>query len=469
MSKPRGRSGPASLLLALLLPLACALPTLTMGYTREDWLFLWTALDPGTAPEGSTGIFPRPVALAFWRLSVELGGDASLAMHLPMLVLSLWLAGMVFQMARRHVAVGGRDTGWWAAAAAAIVGSHAALVEPRQWAAASNGLLAAALATTGIVLLATRREVGTAPTAAARSGSGRGPVRSVAGWGLLVAAGLARVDAWALMLAPLAGSGADGASGRRSWAWRWLVLASLGASAWVMMQRGEGGWGFWPDHAGRLLRRLFLPWGPPLPGPAASGLGWVGLALLAAAAFVARGARRGFVLITLVILAAAATVPLSPAGRYLIVPVIALGLAVAQGMAAAGSSRARRVIVAVGLGIWLVLNAASCWLGNTSLDLRRRSAAETRLYRAVQANASAVTRSVVLLDAPPLGWRGDARDAENVASAALRRSVEVKLGGPATEEDRDRPHEPAPGSRRDDHRLVLRFDQGSWRLVPASP
>jgi hypothetical protein len=432
-----------------------------MGYLREDWLFLWAASDPQTAPPGATGVFPRPLSLGLWKLGVWSTSDSPLGLHVPMLVLCVALAGMVAHLAWRHAtatkSASGGPASLAAFTAAGVVGCHPALVELRLWAAASNGLLAGVLAVAGLTLLWT-----TAADPVASSRPRPRMARSVFGWSLLLLAGLARADAWALMILPLTWDEGGNGSFRGRWRWETLPVILLGVGALVAMQRAGGDWGFRPEHAGHLLRRLVIPWGPPLPPGLASALGALGLVALAVASFRSRGLLRGACTATLAILAAATLVPWAPAGRYLLVPVVSMSLAVATWIetAAPGGGERRRPLAIVSLaalGGWLALGVGSCWMGNTGRELRRISAAETTLYAATKEHAGREVRTIVLLDAPAMGWRSDESDAENVVSAALRRSVEVELRKPVL----------APRDERAD--LTLRFHpDGFWRVEPDS-
>jgi hypothetical protein len=108
----------------------------------------------------------------------------------------------------------------------------------------------------------------------------------------------------------------------------------------------------------------------------------------------------------------------TPAGRYVLVPAVALALLLGR-----VPGRGRLLLVP-----WLALHLASAWFGGSSADLLDRSAAETGLYRVVRDTPVFMDRLVVQ-DPPPLGWTDSAADAENVVSAARRRSVAVAVRG----------------------------------------
>ncbi|MBE0567240.1 MAG: hypothetical protein IH621_14870, partial [Krumholzibacteria bacterium] len=126
--------------IAALAVAAATAPVWRMGWLRDDWLLLWRALDPATAPAGAEGVFPRPVADLLWQAAVGCGGDAPWCMHL--LVVAAWVA-LVAGTLRWHRHFGGGTSG--AVVAALALAGHGALVEPRLWAAAGNGVLAGAL------------------------------------------------------------------------------------------------------------------------------------------------------------------------------------------------------------------------------------------------------------------------------------------------------------------------------------
>jgi hypothetical protein len=134
--------------------------------------------------------------------------------------------------------------------------------------------------------------------------------------------------------------------------------------------------------------------------------------------------------------------PWNVAGRYLAFAVLGLGLVVLL-------DPPRRLSTQVLLWTWLAGHLTSDIAGNTARDLLRRSHAETELYRIVR-DVPADVKSVSLVDAPPMGWRNTAADAENVVSAARQSLVSVRFseGGETSETDE----------------LRLEYRRGSWRL-----
>ncbi|RKZ16971.1 hypothetical protein DRQ50_05545 [bacterium] len=392
LSIHRRRVLPDVVCLGAIVLLATA-PMWRMGWLRDDWLFLWRALEPASAPPGAAGVFPRPVADLFWKFSTFVAGDAPWSMHV--LVLLAWLvlaAGLV----RWHRAWGGGTMG--ALLAVFVLTAHGALVEPRLWASAGNGVLAAALAIWGVWLL---REDGIRPW---RFGLGA----------VLLALGiLARADAVLLLALPLA-------ERRRCELSGWSTVGLMGAAllAWMMVAAGDMPV-VAPAAGGRLLRLLLVPWGPPLPVFGAMALGVGGLA--GAAVVVVRSTRQRPVALAAIagaVVLAGSVTGWSPAGRYVLMPTIALAL-----LLGAAEGRNRLLLVP-----WLALHLAGIWFGNTTADLLGRSTAETGLYRVVRDAPGPLDRLVVQ-DPPPLGWTGSAADAENVASAARRRSVAVAIRG----------------------------------------
>lgn len=357
-----------------------------MGYLRDDWFLLWNALDPTTAPPGASGVFFRPLADGLWWLAASVGGDHPLAMHLPMLVLATAAAALAGSIARR---LGATEAAAWLAAAG--IGTHAALLEIRLWAAASNGLLALVLALAGWWW-------------ALRSSRGR-----VVGIGLVLLAGLARVDAWAFLL-PVAMT-LD--RGRRPALGVAAAVAVVGLG-WSLGQ-ADAGWTLDATAAVGGLRRLVVPWGGPQPFALEAGI--AGLAVAGLVVLARRGAGRpGLLLPTLLVPVALAVLPWGGAGRYLMVPV-ATGMIL---LACTLPPRWTWPVAAV-----LMLHAATPWFGSAAADLRARSRAETGLYRVVRQERP--VPPVRLVDPPPLGWTDSPADAENVVSTALRRMVEVEF------------------------------------------
>jgi len=283
--------------------------------------------------------------------------------------------------------------------AVAGVGAHAALLEPRLWAAASNGLLALTLGLGGWWW-------------AVRPGAS---ARGVA-VGLVVAAGFARADGWAFVLPVALALG-----GQRAVALVAGAIAGGGGLALTLAQ-ADAGWSLDPVPALRGVRMLLVPWGGPRAAPLEAAVALTGAALLFLAAWRVRGpgawALAG---LTLGVPLALALVPWGGAGRYLVVPV------------ACGSILAARALpprTAWPVAGLVLLHLLTPWFGSAAADLRARAEVETALYRAVGAERPAAP--LRLVDPPPLGWTDSPADAENVASAALRRSVEVEfLAGPA--------------------------------------
>ncbi len=379
-----------------------------MGYAREDWLFLWNAMDPASAPAGATGVFARPFATFLWRSVTTLFGDDPFAMHAFMLLGALLLLMGVVRLfgvllPRSPLAV---------AAGVAVVGTHAALLELRVWASASNGLWAGALGVWALVLFLK---------------GGRSQKLAIA---LFVLAIMARADAVALAL--LAWSLTDGRRVNRRSVATGLVAVVLGLVALAVMQSGGGEWGWRAEHGGRLMRRLWLPWGSPLPSDLARGVGMIVPPLLLWIA-VGRtgheredGAVRGAWLLVAIPVMAGCLVPWAPAGRYLLVPVLGLGMLVAFAVARGPGKLA--VLVATLAFAFSAAGAGSHWMGTTAADLQARSAAETALYRVIRPHSSAPIVGVGLVNSPPMGWESSAADAENVVSCALRRETPVQWG-----------------------------------------
>ena len=144
MFQPATRRTTQDSLLAAAAVLAATTPLWRMGWLRDDWLLLWRALDPASAPPGAAGVFPRPVAALLWNAAAALSGDAPWGMHL--LIILAWFA-LVLGTLRWHRHFGGTTAG--AAVVALALALHGALVEPRLWAAAGNGVLAGALGVWG--------------------------------------------------------------------------------------------------------------------------------------------------------------------------------------------------------------------------------------------------------------------------------------------------------------------------------
>ena len=394
MSLPihRLRALPDAVPLGAIALLATA-PMWRMAWLRDDWFFLWRALDPASAPPGAAGVFPRPVADLFWQFSTFVAGDDPWAMHV--LILAAWLV-LVAGLVRWHRAWGGNTSG--ALLAVLALTAHGALVEPRLWASAGNGVLAAALAVWGAWLL---REKGARPW---RFGVGV----------LLLALGiLARADAVVLVALPLA-------ERRRRDLPGFATAGLMGAIllAWMMFAAGDAP-SIDPAAGGRLLRLLLVPWGPPLPVFGAAALGILGLA--AAAVVILRGGAPRLVALaatTGAVVVAGSLSGWTPAGRYVLMPAVALALLLG------GATGRNRLLLAP----WLMLHLASAWFGGTTADLLQRSGAETGLYRVVRDAPGPLDR-LVIQDPPPLGWTDSAADAENVASAARRRAVAVAVRG----------------------------------------
>jgi hypothetical protein len=433
--------------LALLAPVVAALPALSMGYTREDWLLLWAARAPESAPVRASGAFTRPLAAALWRGSVALGDADPLAMHLMAIALVLMLALAAALLARRLPGAGP----WQPLSAAAVVGAHGALVEARLWAAATSGLLAATLAAWAVVLL----------LAAGWHGR-QARARLIAGILLLALSGLARADGYAVLLLLARGCWGTGRS-QPPWQRRlpvaMLLAALLVAAAaliWTVKDVGAG-WAWHPDHAGRLLRRLVMPWGPPLPKPLASALGLVGVVAIS---WLGLRHRVGLVGSGLLLIAGttggAMLLPWPPAGRYLLLPALGLALVIAYHLVPSAVTRpsqqpqrsAASAASLAALLAWITLGILASWTGPTAQLLVRASRAESSLYGAVMKQPDRVTDRLILVDAPFMGWRGSARDAENVVSAALCRKVVVVL---------QEASEPRPGRT-----AALQHVQGDW-------
>jgi hypothetical protein len=396
----------------------CLAPALGMGLLRDDWLLLWSA--SGHAPQGAAGVFPRPLAQAQWTTIVRLFGDAAWAPH-AMAVVGWALAAVLFwrHLARRKI------SSPWIALAVAWWVSHGALVEARLWAAASNGVWAVAL---GLVALDCadhgRRRVGW----------------EVAAW---AAAALLRADALALLVLRAPRPRRRGA--------RFALLGLfllLGAATLAWMLQAGGDWTFRPQDSGRALRLLLVPYGGPLPRAAQLVLAaTVGVGLLWVVLRNWLGAQRPSSATAAVVgvgalLAAFSLSDWSVAGRYLLVPAqLSAWLLAVGGDALGRAPRGRRPQLALAAVAWAFVAAGtvSTWVGRTAEDLRGRAAAETALYRRVRELASTPawerTQTVVLLDAPPVGWHSSAADLENVVSVALRREVAVgrqDVGSPTT-------------------------------------
>ncbi len=395
---------------ALAAVLGATAPVWRVGWLRDDWLLLWQALDPATAPANAEGYFPRPVAAWLWNISVWLGGDATWPMHLLMVL--AWTA-LVLGALRWHRSFGGGNGG--AAVTALALALHGALVEPRVWAAGSNGVLAAALAVWGAWLLHA------GPTRARRA----------AGLVLLVLAVLSRADA-VVLLVLLA------AAGRRPGRAVWPVLlgvAAAGALALVWMVTVGGNWGVDPAAGGRLLRLLLLPWGPPLPARAQAVLAVVGvIAALGAGRLLLTAAPRtaAFLLAAGAVTAAGCVAGWIPAGRYVLMPAVLEALvlgswwdgAVRENLAGRPARLLRGCLAA-----WLVVSAAAAVDGRTLTDLTARSLAETGLYRAVRASLPLPGDRLTVLNPPAaFGWDQTVGDYENVVGTAARRQVAVVLG-----------------------------------------
>ncbi len=380
------------------------LPAVGMGYLRDDWLLLWSALSPETAPEGATGVFPRPLAAAQWKMAVALGGDAPWAMHLLAGVgWAVLLAGAwIWLGQRRAVPPGARALGL-----AWFVG-HGALVEPRLWAAAANGVWAAALAVLVVSMGPLHR---------------RKWLLALLLW---TGALFHRVDALALAVLPLVPM-LSGATGRR----RTLVALSLAGGgalglAW-MISRG-GGWSFDLMDAGRALRLVLLPYGPVAPPWARQALGGVALAglLLLSCQLVLRGpkpGRRGdgegwLVWVAGSIVLAQGLVDWAVAGRYLLVPLLLGALVLAIQLSR--HPRWRGVVL-----VYLMVELVAVYFGHSSSELRSVAQAETSLYR--QARAMAPAESLGIIDPPRMGWQSSAADLENIVSTAWGREVGVRL------------------------------------------
>lgn len=409
MNGPRpGRLWPDGAIAVLAVAAATA-PAWRMGWLRDDWLLLWRALDPATAPAGAAGVFSRPVAGLLWNAAARLGGDAPWSMHL--LVALCWVA-LVAGTLRWHRHFGGGTAG--AVVAALALAGHGALVEPRLWAAAGNGVLAGALGVWG----------------AWRLHAGPGPAGRGAGALLLVLAVLARADALVLLVLPAVAGSRQG----RAVGLPLLALAVAGAAALAWMVTGGGGWAYRPADGGHLLRLLVLPWGPPLPAAAAAVAGTAAiLPCLAGGWLLVRAAPRtaACLLAAAMVAVAGSLVDWTAAGRYVLMPAVTLALALAGwwegggGTRRFGTGRGLRVLVVA----WLAVAALAVVRGRTAAELQAISAAETALYRAVRAALPLPADRLTVLDAPPLGWSGEAGDAENVVSAAARRPVTVVLAG----------------------------------------
>jgi hypothetical protein len=362
-----------------------------MGWLRDDWLFLWRALEPASAPPGSAGVFPRLVADLVWRLSTGMAGDAVGFMHAVMVMAWLALAG---GLVRWHRTWGGDAAGALLAVGALV--AHGALAEPRLWASAGNGVLAAAAGVWGAWLLL--------ETGATRT-------RLVAGAMLLALAVLARADA-VLLLVLLQ------ADRRQRSRWGWAAVGAAGVGLLIWMVAVGGAWSLQPAAGGRLLRLLLVPWGPPLPALAAAILGVAGLAA-AAFAILRLGTPRAVALAAAAaaVIVAGSLAGWTPAGRYVLMPAVALALVL-------GAVRGRwRLLVMA----WLAVHLTGTWFGNGTWDLLHRSHRETGLYRAVQAAGDRVGDRLVVVDPPPMGWTDSAADLENVASAARRGAVAVMV------------------------------------------
>jgi hypothetical protein len=413
---PAPRAGRLIEVVVLATAALAMLPVLGVGWLRDDWLMLWAALDPATAPEGATGVFPRPVAFLVWRLSGWIWGDSSWPLHaFAGLCLLVVLHGLDRWMVRWGI-----ERRSARSVAILAVGLHAALIEPRLWAAAGNGLLAAALGVWGAWFLQPCRPLSTAA---------RAP-RVVIGSVLMVLAVLARADAVGFLLWPLI-TGEPSASGpkpgsllRTTIRWVAVGLAALGLLAWMLHAGGE--WTFRPAQGGRLLRLMVLPWGPPLSQTVQSlvSLGGGLVLVLAPLKTRARAPRVGAASILAVVLAAAA-VSWQPAGRYALLGV--LGLAICLGWLWEGRRGARGLILRALVVIWLGAQLVSSWVGHTVRELRAVSAAEGSLYRELRSRQDDLGDRLHLVDPPPMGWRAGARDAENVVSAAMRRPIQVEI------------------------------------------
>jgi hypothetical protein len=173
-----------------------------------------------------------------------------------------------------------------------------------------------------------------------------------------------------------------------------------------------------PEAAGRLLRLLLVPWGPPLPAPAQAALGAAGLAA-AVVVLVRGGAPRRVALAaaTAAVLAGGALAGWTPAGRYVLMPAVALALVL-------GGWRSRwRWLLAP----WLALHLAGALFGGSAGDLVQRSRHETRLYRSTRLLDDDPGDLVAVVDPPAVGWTDGAADLENVLAAALRRPVVVQV------------------------------------------
>lgn len=417
------------LLLVLLWTSFMVAPGLGVGYLRDDWLLLWQALDPSGAPSGAAGVFPRPLAELQWWATAQLAGDAPWAMHAWSLAGWLLIAGLLWGwMRRRAGAPDGLDIDRLLVIAWAV--SHAALVETRLWAAASNGVWAMALALTGAQLFGRHRR---------------------AALGLVLGAALLRADALVLLALPLARRHrrrvtADQAPSQAddppavpvSSA---LLILGAGLAGLAVMLYFGGDWSFAPADTGHALRRLVLPFGPPLPSAAATTL--AGAGMLAAAALLLRHRRHPRVLLGLALagtLAAFAMSSWSTAGRYLLAPVLLSALLLEP------LARRKRVLRPV-LVVLVVLQAGAAYFGHSARAITETAEHETSLYRTVRDRDGLPVGPLRIADPPAVGWRGSAADLENIVSAARRRPVEVEiLLGEAAE-------------------AQLRFRQGRWEWI----
>ena len=395
--------------LATTVVLAATTPLWRMAWLRDDWLLLWRALDPASAPAGAAGVFPRPVASLLWNAAVALSGDAPWGMHL--LIILAWFA-LVLGALRWHRHFGGGSAG--AALAALAVVLHGALVEPRLWAAAGNGVLAGALGVWG----------------AWRLWSGPGRVGRAFGVVLMLLAALARADAVVLLVLPIvAGARAGRATGRLL-----TGLAVLGAVALGAMVVFGGGWAFRPADGGHLLRLLVVPWGPPLPTGLAAAAGLLGAFLCLAGGrllLVAAPRIAAFLLAGGAVAVAGSLVDWTAAGRYVLMPAVPLALALGAWWEGAARTEGPRLLRRGLRGLllaWLAASAAAIVAGRTAGDLQARSAAETGLYRALRAEPLLPDEHLTVLNPPSVGWTGGAADFENIASTAMRRPVTVTLG-----------------------------------------
>ncbi len=409
MTEPRPSRRLTDAALALAATLGATAPLWRMGWLRDDWLLLWRALDPATAPPGADGVFPRPVAALLWDAAVRISADAPWGMHL--LMFAAWLA-LVLGALRWHRHFGGTTAG--AAVAAFALAAHGALVEPRLWAAAGNGVLAGALGVWG----------------AWRLFGGPGRAARALGLLLLLLAVLARADAVLLLVLPIVARG----RASRALDLALAALAAAGAMALGTMVAAGGGWTFRPADGGHLLRLLLVPWGPPLPAAAMVAAGLLGTLLCLAGGrllTVAAPRAAAFLLSAGAVAGAGMLVDWTAAGRYVLMPAVPLALLLGAWWEGAGriaGPRGPRHGLRAVILVWLAVSAAAIAVGRTATELRIISTAETGLYQALRAEPLLPGELLTVLNPPPVGWTGGAADFENVVSAAARRPVTVVLG-----------------------------------------